>query len=420
MINRENKLKYFDERITEFLLIIYFLFLIILPVVSIVSLVLLTVYCCFSGKMVDSFRIIKKDHIFKLFLGYYLLHVIGLFYSTNLQYGFSDLETKLSFFIIPIVYSGLNISEKIFEKIKLTFILSSTLSLFVLLILSAIQFSNTSDWNEFFYTRLTHVGHATYISVYFNLALLFIQDHYYKNKSRSSFWILVLLFFFLLTGIFLLSARTSTFVAILSVIIYPFLITGKKLFHDKKFKVHLSGIFLMLILFFTYLHFNNRFLQVEHAIVLIENQNSTDSVRQEDPNSTNIRINLWQNAIQLIGENILFGVGTGDIKEELVKKYSENNYQYGVRIRPSPHNQFLHTGVILGLTGILFLLAYLLLPLAISFRQKDWLYFAFLIIILINCMTESLLERQAGILFFTAFNTCFYLLLRKNLAIVND
>jgi O-antigen ligase len=162
-------------------------------------------------------------------------------------------------------------------------------------------------------------------------------------------------------------------------------------------------------MFFGFLHLNNRFNQVEEAIVASENSIPADTIAQEAPNSTNIRFHLWKNAVQLISRNPLFGVGTGDIKEELVNIYTENNYAYGIRERISPHNQFLHTGVILGITGMVLLAIYFFYPLCFSFKEKDWLYFFFLTIILLNAMTESILEREAGILFFTAFNTCFYL-----------
>jgi O-antigen ligase len=136
------------------------------------------------------------------------------------------------------------------------------------------------------------------------------------------------------------------------------------------------------------------------------------TIPNEAPNSTNIRINIWKNAVQLIERHPLFGVGTGDIKEELASIYAENKYEYGVNEKPSPHNQFLHTGVILGLTGVIVLVVCFLFQLYYSYKQKYWLYFFFLLLILLNCLTESILERQAGIIFFAGFNTCFYVLMR--------
>ena len=89
-----------DQRVTDFFLICYFLFLILWPVASIVSLVLLTVYFVFTGKIEKSFRRIKSDPVLLIFIGYYLLHVVGMTYTSDLDYGLADLQTKLSFILV--------------------------------------------------------------------------------------------------------------------------------------------------------------------------------------------------------------------------------------------------------------------------------------------------------------------------------
>jgi O-antigen ligase len=220
------------------------------------------------------------------------------------------------------------------------------------------------------------------------------------------------MFAVIFSGICMLSARTSTTVAIAALILFPFFISGKSTFTVNLFP-YLFIILFIPAVFFGYLHFYNRFQQVENEIVI--RQQEPEVVQKEEPNSTNIRINIWSNAVQLISRNLFFGVGTGDIKEELVKVYTENHYEYGIRERISPHNQFLHTGVILGIIGVAILLLQLVVPAWLAFKYREWLYFFFLAVIFLNCLTESMLEREAGILFFTAFNSCFYLRLRAKI-----
>ena len=421
MENNSNFILFMKRECVDYLMIIYFLFLTLLPLVSIISLITLTVLFVFGGNYRNLFSIMKKDFMIKLFLGYYLLHVFGIFYSTNLTYGFKDLQTKLSFLIVPLVFSGLTISKERFSKIKLSFIFSSAISLSVLFFISAKKYLFNSDLNEFVYSKLAHSGHSTYLSIYFNLAMLFVLEKYYRDDKKFSVGLTAVLFFFLYIGILLLSARTATFVTIISVAFYPILLFGKTFFKEKIWHVHVLFLFFMSALLFGYLHYNNRFNQVEQEIVLRTNSANAESIQQEAPNSTNIRLHIWKNSVELIRRNPILGVGTGDLKEELVNMYTENNYQYGIQSRISPHNQFLHTGVILGIVGILFLTAYLLLPMVIAFKNKDWLYLIFLFVIIVNCITESILEREAGILFFTVFNTCFYLqLISKKVSIENN
>ena len=146
----------FDSEITDGLLIIYFLFLILLPVVSIISLIILSIYFVFTGKFNVSYSKIKNDSILKLFIGYYLLHIVGLFYSLDLRYGFADVETKLSFFVVPVVFAGLNISSLSLKRIKSIFIASSVVSLIILLSISLYQFSTSLKADVFFYTFFNH------------------------------------------------------------------------------------------------------------------------------------------------------------------------------------------------------------------------------------------------------------------------
>ena len=337
-----------------------------------------------------------------------------MIYSSNLQYGFDDLQTKLSFLIIPLVFTGMNISNKRFNKFKTTFIISSVVSLAILFFISAKKYYFSSDISEFVYANLAHSGHSTYLSIYFNLAMLFILEKYFERRKSFSLAISAALFLFLYVGILLLSARTATFMAIISVACYPILFFGKNIIKEMNWLRHALLLIVMTAFLFSYLHYNNRFDQVEQEIVLRGNSTDVDTAYQEAPNSTNIRLNIWKNSIELIRRNLLFGVGTGDLKEELISIYRESNYQYGIQKRISPHNQFLHTGVILGICGILFLSIYLLLPMFLAIKKKHWMYVFFLLIVIVNCITESILEREAGILFFVAFNTCFYILLQSN------
>jgi O-antigen ligase len=41
-------------------------------------------------------------------------------------------------------------------------------------------------------------------------------------------------------------------------------------------------------------------------------------------------------------------------------------------------------------------------------KQKKYIYTLFLVIIIINFMTESILETQSGVIFFAFFNTIFF------------
>src|SRR5205823_1575205 len=113
----------------------------------------------------------------------------------------------------------------------------------------------------------------------------------------------------------------------------------------------------MVVLFISVVKFNNRYKQVE---TVIENYNPHDSNRHdtfnaEEENSTNTRLRIWSYALELIKQHPLFGVGTGDVKDELEIVYKQHNYIPGILKHFNSHNQFLQTCITLGLCGMVIL-----------------------------------------------------------------
>jgi O-antigen ligase len=108
-----------------------------------------------------------------------------------------------------------------------------------------------------------------------------------------------------------------------------------------------------------------------------------------------------------VGKNWLFGLGIGDVRETLAKAYQEKNMDFALNKRFNAHNQYLETYVGLGLIGLSCLLLILGSALWQSIRRRDMVFFLFMLIILINFMFESVLERFFGVLFFVFFLSIF-------------
>ena len=66
----------------------------------------------------------------------------------------------------------------------------------------------------------------------------------------------------------------------------------------------------------------------------------------------------WDCSKKIINNNPLFGVGTGDVQDELQKCYTENNYYqltYWENTKYNAHNQFLETTIGQGIIGLFLL-----------------------------------------------------------------
>ena len=92
----------------------------------------------------------------------------------------------------------------------------------------------------------------------------------------------------------------------------------------------------------------------------------------------------------------MFGVGTGDVKEELLKEYKKENIPYAIEKSLNAHNQYLQSSVAIGSFGLLVLLLTIFIPVYGAIYPRNWVYVIFLFLIIINLLFESMFERQAG------------------------
>ncbi|MCG8411682.1 MAG: O-antigen ligase family protein [Bacteroidales bacterium] len=125
---------------------------------------------------------------------------------------------------------------------------------------------------------------------------------------------------------------------------------------------------------------------------------------------SDIRLWLWKAGLETIKENP-WGIGTGDAKKVLDKKYETYNLKKLQGKHLNSHNQFIDEGVKLGYMGIIFMFSWMFYALYYAARRKNYLFFNFILILFINMFFEVILVRIAGVSFFVLF---YSLLLIKN------
>jgi O-antigen ligase len=121
-------------------------------------------------------------------------------------------------------------------------------------------------------------------------------------------------------------------------------------------------------------------------------------------NSSGERIMIWWYSFEITNENFLFGVGTGDVKDALLDKYKEKEMQNALSLELNAHSQYLQMLIALGSLGLTILLLNLIIPGLYAIERKHYLYFIFLLLIGFNFLFESMLETQAGVVFYAFFN----------------
>jgi O-antigen ligase len=391
---------------------LFLFFLSFLQPVSVICTLLLAGCWLIHPHMKQSFHKATKNPALLLLISFYVLHLISVLYSSNLQYAFFDLQTKLSFVFFPLFVSAFTFEEKEVQRFKDFFVLGTIVGSLLCLFFAIDAYAESHNSAYFFYEHYSQFMHPAYFTIYLNVAILFVaEDLFSENQAKKIKWIRLLIILFLFANISLLSSRTATVTAFFTCLAFLLmqLISNRR---QKTSIVSLAAVLAIALMFqLTSVKFFNRYTQVVEAIATptITPAPTTDStaVPQGESNSTTIRIQIWKSAWSLFGKNLLTGVGAGDVHDELNKEYARNNFTRGPESAFNSHNQFLGTAVALGIIGLLVLIALLALPSLRAWQKKSWIYVLFIAIIALNSMTEAILERQAAILLFAFFFSLF-------------
>ena len=132
---------------------------------------------------------------------------------------------------------------------------------------------------------------------------------------------------------------------------------------------------------------------------------------------TNHRVYLWKYGIEVVKENFWIGSGIGDADYVLHDKLEncEAKFWNGKRVYYlkerlfNYHNSFLQHFAANGVLSFLIFLSFFIIGIVWSIRNKDVVSLVFLVLCLFSFFTESMLERQAGVLFFSFFYSLFFI-----------
>ena len=124
--------------------------------------------------------------------------------------------------------------------------------------------------------------------------------------------------------------------------------------------------------------------------------------------SNSERLDVWKADIEVIRQHPVFGVGTGDVKDALLSEYQKENKLFVYNMRLNALNQFFQTYIALGILGALLLIFMLVLPGWFAIRRIHFIYFSFLAVFMFNILVESMLEVQAGVVYYAFFNSLFF------------
>lgn len=328
-----------------------------------------------------------------LFVLLFLLYLIGMSYSENMNFGWKDIEAKLSFVVFPLLFGLIYIRRVSLDlkQILLFFIIGSLVSVAFNIYGAVSCFVETDSIRCFTSSFLAYKMHVNHISMYYGLAIFALLTHPFGRALKYAGVSVFLLSIALLLSI-------GGYIAVFGGSITLFILLRKKIRHVKLITTSLIAIF-ALIFFAFYREIKSNYDQMYQNIDTKQELYERANTYSE---SLLTRMVVWDIAIQTFNSNP-FGVGTGDVKDVLIERYKKEGLTKMERQRLNPHNQYFQTGVSIGYPGIITLVLLLLFTFIRAIKRKNNILSAFVVMISLNMLFESFLEIQAGIIFCAFF-----------------
>lgn len=341
----------------------------------------------------------------------YIMYILGMIYSSNIEYGLKKLETKFGMFLYPLLiplikqfYNG-----KYIYQLKKNYINGVIVISIICLIIAIIRFSyelycreyriileEYPYTNYFFSSYLSLFMHYGYFAMYVNVAIISLYDLFLKKMINKKHFLFSV--FFLSLFVLMLYSKTGIFSMLLIHIIYFLFIIKKSILNKKIILSIFFTIVTLIVLLFTLIpHTTDRIKIIKDTLIS----------KKLDPNSTEstqLRTFAWKASISLIKNNPLLGYGTGDVNDVLLNEYQIKGYFGALKKEMNAHNQFLQTWLSIGILGFIVLLSFFIYCSYIGIKESQIPILIFAIISFIAFLFESFLETQVGVFYISVLS----------------
>ncbi|RXJ87161.1 O-antigen ligase [Arcobacter sp. CECT 8985] len=292
-----------------------------------------------------------SNKIVQAFLIFYLLNALGMLYTDNISYGKSHMD-KIKYLLLPLMFLSF-LDIRYVWRIVAAFVFGMlTAEIFSYLIhFGALPYEFDIGKYEIWKTKIFSPAPFMHHSAHnVGLALVIaILLYNLLNKKNISTLVKVFSLIFMTTATINMSfiASRTGYILYIFIILVVIILTFRK----KIFKVMASTIIILSIIStLAYNYSNTVNYRVNQTIDSIEKIVNNDNYKT----SVGLRIGFAKYSLDVIEENLLFGVGTGDHMDEvhaiIPKKheYIKNN-----DLISKPHNVYIQILLQIGLVGMI-------------------------------------------------------------------
>jgi O-antigen ligase len=361
---------------------------------------------CVLGLVKKQFTL-KMNAILWAYVCFYLLYLVGIYFTNDFPNAMKVLEYKLSFVLIPILF--------VFRpnfKMKISYpIVGLALGIVCISIAGFVKaiaaFQLTHNALVSFTSSNICIDHPTYFAAF---TMVGVGGMWFLYKSDvPGFSLLKVLPFVLFGGIMIMLSYSMSAILFLFLVL-AFLIV--KWLYNKINRYLAIAVVAAAPLFIYFVVANIPALKDEvnnSAMAFSEyvcNPMEYIQGKGEVPTGDKVRLIMWTVTARECLQHPM-GVGTGNVDGHLsialqeVGQIEMSTKTPNKEIRYNPHNQFLQTTMELGFLGLAVFLFILTKGIQWGIRYKNGLFILVISCLSFNCLFESMLQRQTGIVFFT-------------------
>jgi len=364
------------------------------------GMIALTTNAILSPNILLNLKKLFSNKIFLVLIGLFVVYIIGIFYSNNLEIAFNRLNIKLPFLIMPIGFAAL---PQLKKQVYLKFIFSFfALVFFTSLYVTINYLLNMDAYNEGYLfakiipTPIDHVRFSLFL-VFAIISGFYLYTKQFKFKYDFETNLILGASILLIIFIHVLSVRSGLF----ALYTISFILGIQSLLSKNKRKL---GIVLLILVFllpaislYVFPTFQKKIAYVKYDLNQFFNEKKL-SQYSDSRRLLSIKVGL-----EVFQQNYLFGVGSGDMYPEMIKIYQRDYPNLKENDYLKPHNQFVVELASFGILGFLYFIFAILYPLWHNKNYKDWFFLSFHIIILSSFLWEGTIEGQLGMGFYIVF-----------------
>lgn len=393
------------EKTYQYLLIaLAFLIPLTVSLANTVIVMIVLLWLC-SGDYKSKYNEIISSKLMISSIVFYIAHIIGMFWTEDLEWGFQILHKMWYFLLLlPVLYTIVN---KEYTKyyiyaflaaIALTEILSYLVWFEVIGEFRKAYFNNPTPF-------MSHVSYNPFLA--FAIYLVAYEIFIKKELSKSMLWVYSFFSVIMVFNMFITQGRAGqiAFFALMAILILQY-------FKGKRIKALIVALIFIPTIFITAYQTSSNFEQRANLAIdeIVNYDVKTVGGNQQANSSAGVRILFAVNSWKIIKENALLGVGTGDFPNEYKKISLKNSPD--APYANNPHNMYILVLVQLGIVGLLSMLSILYYQIKLSFAQSNMFFrdvgFALPLLFLIIMLSDSYLLGHFTSLLFVFFSSFLY------------